>query len=333
MTCTSLLRRAFGTFSLVAVLLGPSVASARTVVKIGTLAPKASTWGRLFATWSRAVARQSNDELALEVYYNGQAGDEAAMVGKLRAGQLDGAFLSGAGLAKVYRPILALQLPGLFTDWKTFDTARAKFQPEFAAGAKEAGFVLAAWADIGLTRAFSKGVALHHPSDLQGHLPFALSTDDGASGLFRAIGGAAPVVLNVPEVVPKLQVGAVDVVGAPALVAEQLGWSALLDTVHSDPFAVAMGALVYSNARVEALPENLRAVLLETSKLAGSTWTQGVRKADDEAYARLKAKMKVVTLSPAEKAEWTEVCASARRRLAGPVFDADLLTRIEAAAR
>ena len=333
MTCASLPRRTFGAFSLLALLLGPGVASARTVVTIGTLAPKASTWGQLFAAWSRAVAFQSNDELALQVYYNGQAGDEVAMVGKLRAGQLDGAFLSATGLAKVYRPIVALQLPGLFTDWKKFDEVRWKFQPEFAAGAKEAGFVLAAWADIGLTRAFSKGAVLHHPADLQGHRPFAGRGDDGALALFGAIRGSPPVPLNVPEVLPNLQTNAVDVVGAPALVVEQLGWSAQLDTVNSDPFAVAVGALVYSNARIEALPENLRAVLLDTSKIAGSTWTKGVRRADDEAYARLKAKMTVVTLSAAEKAEWTEVCGSARSRLAGPSFDADLLARLEAAAR
>ena len=71
--------------------------------------------------------------------------------------------------------------------------------------------------------------------------------------LFQVIGGITPVPLNIPEVLPNLNTGAIDIVIAPALAAEQLQWSSKLDTIVSDVAGVAIGALVISSKRLAAL--------------------------------------------------------------------------------
>ena len=38
------------------------VAQAKTTLKMATLAPKRSPWGKVFTTWSKAVAKKTNDE-------------------------------------------------------------------------------------------------------------------------------------------------------------------------------------------------------------------------------------------------------------------------------
>lgn len=117
-------------------------ASATEVIKLSTLAPKASPWGQVFTVWEKAVKEKSGGRLEIQFFYNGQQGDEGAMVGKMKAGQLDGAAVTAVGLSKVYKPILALQMPGLFSSWAKLDVAREALRGEFEKGAADAGFFI-----------------------------------------------------------------------------------------------------------------------------------------------------------------------------------------------
>src|SRR5262245_34024923 len=134
--------------------------AADETVKIGTLAPKASPWGKVFETWIKAVNEKSGGKMEIQFFYNGQQGDEDGMVAKIKSGQLDGAAVTGVGLGKVYKPILALQMPGLFTSWTKLDKARDAMKSELEKGAKDAGFFIGGWGDVGLVRAMSKGFAI-----------------------------------------------------------------------------------------------------------------------------------------------------------------------------
>ena len=69
-------------------------ADATTVIKVGTLAPGDSPWGKEFKRWGNEVAKDTNDDVELDFQWNGQAGDETLSVEKIRSGQLDGAGVS-----------------------------------------------------------------------------------------------------------------------------------------------------------------------------------------------------------------------------------------------
>ena len=56
------------------------VAGATTVLKIGTLAPQESSWGKEFRRLAKDVSDDTNGELQLDFQWNGQAGDENLMV-------------------------------------------------------------------------------------------------------------------------------------------------------------------------------------------------------------------------------------------------------------
>src|SRR3982750_3487260 len=92
--------------------------------KIGTLAPQESPSGQVFQAWEKAAQERftladsyqckgnKRPLVELTFYWNGQQGDEGAMVGKMKEGQLAGAAITAVGLGQIYRPILVLQLPG-----------------------------------------------------------------------------------------------------------------------------------------------------------------------------------------------------------------------------
>jgi TRAP-type C4-dicarboxylate transport system substrate-binding protein len=306
-----------------------TAANGDEVLKIGTLAPAASPWGQVFKTWATAVSKKTDESLELQFFYNGQQGDEGAMVGKIKSGQLDGAAVTAVGLSKIYKPIGALQMPGLFSDWAKLDTARDAMKGEFEKGCKDAGFNLVGWGDIGAVHLMSKGFEVHTPDDLKGKKPYMWREDVIQPVLFQVIGGVTPVPLNVPEVLPNLNTGAVNVITAPALAAEQLQWASRLDTIGVDTEAMAIGAIVFSSKRVDALPADLREALIETGKKAASALTTRIRNEDAAAFGRMKGKMTVVTLSSDEKSKWKSVFAQVRQRLGQGTFSPALVSKLE----
>jgi TRAP-type transport system periplasmic protein len=319
-----------------ALLVGVGVsenASAAETIKIGTLAPGASPWGQVFKVWAEAVSKKSDGKLELQFFYNGQQGDEGAMVGKMKAGQLDGAAVTAVGLSKIYKPILALQMPGLFTSWAKLDNARDVMKGEFEQGAKDAGFSILGWGDVGAAHVMSKGFAVRSPEDLKGQKPYMWRDDAVGPALFQVIGGITPVPLNVPEVLPNLNTGAVNMLTAPALAAEQLQWSSKLDNMVEDTAGLAIGALVLSSKRIDALPADLKTILTDTGKVAATALTKRIRAEDDAAFARMKGKMTVVTLTPDQRAKWEAVFKQVRQRLAQGTFSPDLVAKLEGLAK
>jgi len=243
--------------------LSQEAAAANETIKIGTLAPKSSPWGKVFTVWETAVKEKSGGRLEIQFFYNGAQGDEGAMVGKIKAGQLDGAAVTAVGLGKIYKPILALQAPGLFQSWGKLDAAREQMRPEFEKGARDAGFVIMGWGDVGAAHVMSKGFAIRTPADLAGKKPYSWRDDPMGSVFYQVIGGVTAVPLNIPEVLPQLNTGAINMVLAPALVAEQLQWASKLDHINADVAGMAVGALVISSKRLDALPGDLKAILTD----------------------------------------------------------------------
>src|ERR1043165_636537 len=99
------------------------------------------------------------------------------MVSKMKSGQLDGAAVTAVGLSKIYKPILALQIPGLFNSWSKLDAARDALKGEFEKGVSDAGFTLAGWGDVGTVHLMSKGFEVHTPADIQGKKPYQWRDD------------------------------------------------------------------------------------------------------------------------------------------------------------
>jgi len=325
--------KALGAAALAAGVGLPRTARAAEVIKIGTLAPGASPWGQVFKVWAAAVSQRSGGSVELQFFYNGQQGDEGAMVGKMKDGQLDAAAITAVGLSKIYKPILALQIPGLFTTWGKLDAARNAMKGEFEKGVSDAGFRLLGWGDVGAAHLMSKGFAVRSPDDIKGKKPYMWRDDIVQPILFQIIGGITPVPLNIPEVLPNLNTGAINIVIAPSLAAEQLQWASKLDTIVSNVSGMGIGALVMSSKRIDALPEDARNIVLETGKIAAAALTKRIRGEDDAAFNRLKGKMTVIDLSADEKAKWDGVFKQVRQRLTQGTFSPDLVAKLEGLAR
>jgi TRAP-type C4-dicarboxylate transport system substrate-binding protein len=137
-----------------------SPALAKHKLRIATLAPKSSSWGKVFRAWEKAIAQKSNNELELEVYYNAVQGNEDNMVGKMKTGQLDGAALTSVGLSQIHKDVLVQQLPGVVDSWDLLDKVRKAIGPDLDKKLEQAGFQVVGWGDIGLVRQMTRGFEL-----------------------------------------------------------------------------------------------------------------------------------------------------------------------------
>ncbi len=311
-------------------------------LKFGTLAPGDSTWGHVFKIWQKGLNERTGGAVSIQWFWNGQQGDEASMVGRIRSGQLDGAAITASGLASIYKQSAIFQIPNMFSSWAKLDQARDKLRPQFDAEYEKAGFKNLGSGDVGAVHMMSKGgVQIRRPADLNGHRPIYITGDSISPILLTVIGGTHPVPLTVHEVTGSLGTsGGGDIVDAPCLVAEQLQWAPALDTINRMVAGYAIGSIVMSNAKLKSLPADAQTAVTETGAIAAKALTSSIRAADDAAFLRLAGdgkgtpgRMADFAPNAAEQAEWKAVFDKTKQQLRGGTFDPAIMDQITAAAQ
>jgi TRAP-type C4-dicarboxylate transport system substrate-binding protein len=296
-------------------------------IRMATLAPKQSPWGKVFSRWSKAVEDKTHGSVAVQWLWNGTAGPEASVVGKIRSGQITGAAITAVGLSAIHKPIAALQMPGAFKTWAELDKARESLKGDFDRAMVQAGFYVSGWGDVGIGRTFSRGFAVVRPDDLRGKTPIGTAADLIAPKVYEAIGGITAKTADVVEFLPLLNSGAVNVVTAPALAAEQLQWTSQLDHMNTGVTGFGVGAVVLSEAALSKLSAEDRSIMETTGQAANVLLTKIVRSEDDQAFERLKKKMTVHDMTEAERADWDRVWKKACLRVKA-ALPGDVLSKI-----
>jgi TRAP-type C4-dicarboxylate transport system substrate-binding protein len=316
-----MLRKPLIVLALLALLGVTTAARAATTLKIGTLAPSDSAWGKEFKKWANDVSSDTGGELQLDFQWNGQAGDEVLMVQKIRSGQLDGAAVTAVGLAQTgVTDVLIFQMPGLFANWGKLDSVRNAMKVDFDAQFQQKGFTVLGWGDVGAAKTMTVGFEVHHPNDLQGKGCFFFPGDPIGPKFFAAIGGITPKQVSVPEILPNLTNGSITVLTVPPLAAEQLQWGSRVTHISTITTAFGIGAIIVSSPRIQGLPDNLKEVLNRRGHETAERLTKSIRNLDAQAFARLKASKQAYEPNEAEKNEWRDLFVRVRQQLRGSVF-------------
>jgi TRAP-type C4-dicarboxylate transport system substrate-binding protein len=294
-------------------------------IRMATLAPKHSPWGKVFSAWAKAVDNKTNGAVEVQWLWNGTAGPESSMVGKIKSGQITGAAITATGLSSIHKPIIALQMPGAFKSWAERDRARDALKGDFDAAITKAGFYVSGWGDVGTGHMLSKGFSIVRPDDLKGKTPGHVANDLIGPKVFEAIGGITAKPGDVVEFLPMLSSGAINALTAPSLAAEQLQWTSQLDHMNTGVIGFGVGAVVLSESALAKLGAENREIMETTGKAANLALTKIIRGEDDAAFERLKKKMTVHEMSDAERAEWEKVwkkaCQRVKTALPGDVLE------------
>ena len=310
------------------VLSAPRQAEAAETIRFATLAPKNSSWGKVFKVWKKVIHKKTGGQVDVRVYFNAVQGNEQAMVSKLKTGQIDGAALSSTGLSHIHRDVQVLQLPGVVNSWELLDMVRGLLGKKIERKFEKQGILILGWGDVGLVRQMSKGFAVRGPADLKGRHPAVWRNEPMGPILYSLIGGVVPVPTSVPEVLPQLRSGTINIMSAPALATEQLQWAPFLDHVGDQVVVTAIGATVMRKQKFESLPADTRKTFFKIQKRYLKVSRNRIRRLDRAAYKRLRKKMTIVRPSVADKVAWYELWLKAVRRMRSGIFSKPMIDEV-----
>jgi TRAP-type transport system periplasmic protein len=290
-------------------------------LRIGTIAPT----GSLYDTHLKQLGQRWRNAPAGGIQMRIIAGtSESDLVKLMRLGQIDGALLTGIGLAEIEKGITALQLsPMMFRDLEELDFVSGKLQPRLEADLKEKGFVVLFWGDTGWVRFFSKEPVIR-PDDLRRTKLFAWAGDPLYLQFMREAGlqavsletsdimlGFATGMINAASLAPQYVLAIQADRHAPHML--ELNWAPLL------------GAFVLTRRAWDRLPEQSRQFILATAPAAGKELTAAARKFNDEAVTAMRERgLTTHPVSPELEAEWRREVEALHPKIRGKLVPAGL---------
>ena len=225
---------------------------AKTILRMGTLAPSGSSWMNVADELEKAVEQKSNGEIDIIWYSGGIMGDEADMVRKMRLKQLQGAAFTGVGLGKILPEERILELPLVIGNTEEIDKVLNELTPYFASKFEAKGFKLMGWAEQGFVYLFTKK-HIRTFDDLRGVKIWVWAGDDFAMEIFKSIGIITPVPIAVPEVLTALQTKLIDAFYNTPLGTVALQWQPYVSHMTNYPICYGSAALVLSKGSFDRL--------------------------------------------------------------------------------
>jgi TRAP-type C4-dicarboxylate transport system substrate-binding protein len=309
----------------------PLLATAQDVVRIrlGTLAPRGTTWHRALLEMGEKWRAGQGAGATFIVYTDGSQGSESDMVRRMRVGQLNAALLSVVGLNDIDDSVTALQkMPMIFRSWEELDYVREKVRPGLEQRFYEKGFVVLCWGDAGWVRFFSKS-PVATPADLRKLKLFAWAGDSAQGDIMKAL-GYQPVPLEVADILPALQTGMIQALPSSPFWALTLQFYSQADHMLDMNWAPLVGAVVITRKSWDGLSPAGQKALREAGEAAGVQLRAISRRENEEAVQAMKRRgLKVQAVTPEVEAEWRRQAEQLYPMIRGTLVPAERFDEVQ----
>jgi TRAP-type C4-dicarboxylate transport system substrate-binding protein len=273
--------------------------------------------------WKKATDRKWR----LQISAGGTAGDEAAVVKKMRIKQYQAAALTGVGLSEIVPEIMTMQLPMLIRTDEELDYVRDKLAARFEAQLKKEHFILLNWGEAGWAHFFGKNRVVSL-SDMRKAKLFCWAGNDGEFAGWKDV-GVTPVSISPTEIHTALESGRIDAFATSAIAAETFQWFRYAPEMSGMRWAPLVGATIITEEAWNSLPEDAKPALLESAKRAGERFRSETRKKSGEAVETMKKRGLHVQDASAEVcAEWEAEAVKAWHKLMGEHYSPDLVGEV-----
>jgi TRAP-type C4-dicarboxylate transport system substrate-binding protein len=301
-------------------------------LKISIQPPERSLWGQTVRTIAREIEEETQGEVQLKMYAGGVQGDERTVLRKMRVGQLHGGVFLSDGLTVVCPDSLALGLPLLFKNQDEVDYALEKISPELESQAREKGYEILAWPQLGFSYLFSKE-RIRTMDDLRGAKPWLMEKNPVGKHLFEVL-RVTPVSTGVANVLPALESGLVRTVVGPPLVLIAMQWHSRVKYRLEVNITFSVGAFVLGGKAWARLPEAHRKTIRTVFQRNNVKLNAKIRKEGLEAVEVLeKQGVETVPIEPKSREEYERGAEEVGKRMAGKEFSQTILDKVQALLR
>ena len=301
-------------------------------IKLATLAPKASSWMKIFDAMGREIREQSGGELKIRFFPDGVQGDEIDVIRKMRAGLLHAGAMTSVGLGEIQKSVLIFQTPLLFQTYEELDYVRDRLRDELDKAFEEAGYILLGWGDLGYYYLFSNQPIRSVANARNPNVKMWVRVDDPVNIHFFKIIGSIRVPRSVPEVLPTLYAGQMNALVVSPLACIALQWYPKLKYMTDLPLGVGVGATIVTKEKYDQLSPESQRILKETAHKYHQLLIHRVRADNERSIISLekKAGIQLVTVSDADRKGWSQFAAQVRSELAGEIYSQELLDQVNA---
>lgn len=329
LNCRFLLSSALA--AVVTLLLLPASAQAqkKVNVRLGTLVPKGTSFHLTLQEMGDQWQKASGGNVKLTIYTDGTMGGEAAMVSRMRLGQLQGALLSAPGLSTIEESVRALQLmPMMFASLEEFDYVRSKLEAGLEKKFLDKGFVVLYWGDAGWVHFFSKFPA-QHPDDFKKGKMFVWSGDSDSIGVMKAIGINA-IPLEQTDILIGLKTGLIDAVPTVPFYALAGQFDKEAQHMLAVNWVPLVGATVITKKAWDEIPPNVQAQMKQAALTAGAKIKKLSREEAQESIAAMEKRgLKVTKLTPELQDEWNKFAESVYPQIRGKLVPAEIFDEVQ----
>ncbi len=303
-------------------------ASSQVRVRLGTLAPRGSSYYKHLQAMGEAWRQAPGGGVLLTIYPDGTMGSETDMVRRMRLGQLQAGMLTAVGLADIELAVAGLQdLPLMFRSLEEVDYIGEKLQPMLEKRLEEKGFVVLFWGDTGWVRFFSKQPVIR-PDDLKKSKLFVWTGSAADVDIYRSV-GLNPVPLETVDMLPNLQTGLINAVPLPPSIALASQVDRAAPHMLDLEWAPLVGAAVITKKTLDADPPEGRDALRKAAAEAGKlVKADGRRESVESVEAMRKRGLQVHTVTPDIRAEWQREVEAAYPKIRGPIVPADMFDEV-----
>ncbi|HWE28647.1 MAG TPA: TRAP transporter substrate-binding protein DctP [Polyangia bacterium] len=308
--------------------IGAAAHAEPVTLRMAAIAPDGTEWARALRAFSQEVEAQSHGELRMKWYLGGVAGDELAVLDRIKRGQLDGE--AGAIFCQRLAPSLrAARLPAMYRTRQEAIYVMGRLKPVLDEEFRKAGFANLGESVFGLDVLFSR-MPIRSFDELVATRLWAWNLDPMWQVSASEI-GFPTVVTTIEEHSPawrKKQYDAFFTVPGAALAYQ---WSTEASYVTDLAATVLPACLVVSNAAMDPLPLELRQVLVTSSAKFMHRFNDLSERLDDSLLGGLFGKQGLTRIiaSPELHAQFEAAAKRARDKLGPALIAPGLLATIE----
>lgn len=300
-------------------------AEAKMTVKIGTLAPRGSSWESDLREGFDRIEAESKGEVRFVIYGGGVLGDEADMVRKIRLGALEGGAFASMGVGTIAPEISVLKLPYLFDSLEEVDHIRSKTRARFTRVLEENGFKMLSWTDVGALANIFSTVPISTLEDFKKTKIWLWQGDPVSVEAYKAV-GVEGVPLEIPQVFGALKTGLVQTVGGTGLTILALQWYSDLKYITKVNARYEPAFLILKNETWKSLPDTVRKLIEDGVREREPEILRKTRADEKRAFdALVKRGMKVTEPSQEEREKFRELQKPVWELFAGKLYPKELL--------
>jgi len=299
-------------------------------MKIATIAASNSPWDHAMRAFADEAAKQSQDDLKVHVYTDGQLGDISKILSSMQLGTLDMGYfgLGSVVFLRGAQPLNILYAPYLFKSGEQAERIvnSEEFQELFDEVAKKSGVRVFAAFGIRSPRALQTvSRAINKPEDVKG-LKLRIPSIPILKTTFETL-GAQVVPLGMTEIYTALGRGMIDGqdngfdLSIPLRFHEEAKYWAATDHAYE------LTGWFISERTWQGLSDKERAALVAAAKAGGQVATKLDKELDDNAVKILKDAG--VTYTQPDKAAFQAALANVYKQYEGKDWPEGLVERIQ----